>query len=130
MKQKLIDYLDKLGISQHTSNDLVTFSMNQLNFVCKFMPDDPCYIRIMLPRIDNRDVKELRDVIADINRSFKVARIVEIEDKPWIIADSFVYSNENVEILIGRLIRLLTDVIQNYRDKQLVLNNVEDSNNG
>lgn len=115
MKQKLEEYLEENGFeAQHDDND-VMFSVNGLNYLCHFYPEDPYFIQLMLPQVDDKSAKDLRDVIADINRRFKVAKIIEVDDKPWIVAECFTYSSENGKILIGRMVKLLTDVIMYYR---------------
>ncbi|MBR1447252.1 MAG: hypothetical protein IJ588_00705 [Prevotella sp.] len=116
MRKILDEYLEENGIRAQIDGNEVTFSVNQLNFLFRSFPDDPFFIQMFLPKIEDYEVKERRDIIADINRRFKVAKIVEIDERPWIVADCFVYSKENGHALIGRLIKLLTDVINEYRE--------------
>ena len=107
--------MEENGIEAKKDDNDVLFSINQLNFIFRSFPDDPYFIQLILPNVEESDVKERRGVIADINKRFKVAKIVEIDKKPWIVADSFVYSDENGKMLIGRLVKLLTDVFNEYR---------------
>lgn len=117
MRKKLEEYLEENGFEAKSHDNEVVFSINQLNFMFRTYPDDPFFFQLILPNIDGDNIIERRDVIADINRRFKVAKIIEVEDRLWIVADSFVFSDENGEKLIARLIRLLTDVINEYRRK-------------
>ena len=107
---------------------MITFSVNGLNYACEFFPNDAFFFRIMLPQIDNRDVKEVRDVIAEINSTYKVAKIIEVANRPWIVAESFAYSKVYGERLMARLVKVLEDVYNAYREKTLqsrLSNNVE-----
>lgn len=115
MRQKLDEYLEENGIEAQCDDNDVVFSINRLNYVCRFFSDDPYYIQIMLPHIDQKSAHEVRDIIADINRRFKVAKIIEVDDNPWIVADCFVYSIDKGKLLIGRMVRVLTDVYEEYR---------------
>lgn len=117
MRQKLNEYLEENGIDAQVNDNDVLFSINQLNFIFRSFPDDPYFVQLILPQVEDRSAKERRDVIAEINRQFKVAKIIELNDRPWIVADCFVYSDENGKILIGRLVRLLTDVFKEYINK-------------
>ena len=117
MRKKLDEYLEENGIEAQEQDNDVLFSINQLNFIFRTFTEDPNFVQLILPNVDECSARERREVIAEINRRFKVAKIIEVDDKPWIVADSFVYSNENGKILIGRLVGLLTDVFKEYRNK-------------
>lgn len=115
MKQILDEYLSENGIEAQKADDDVMFSVNDLNFICRFYPDDPFFIQFILPYVDERNASEMRDYLTDVNRRFKVAKMIEVDGKPWIVAESFVYSKDKAKLLIGRLVRLLTDVYDYYR---------------
>lgn len=118
MRQILTDYLKENGIEGKDVDNLVLFEVNGLHFICQFFPEDAYYLRLMLPQIENVDVKGVRDIIAELNARFKVAKIIEVNNNPWIVGECFVYSTQNGVMLIGRLVKLLTDVFNAYMDKR------------
>ncbi|MBQ8462495.1 MAG: hypothetical protein IJ544_00050 [Prevotella sp.] len=129
MRKILDEYLEENGLAAMRDDNDVVFSVNGLYFLFRSFPDDPFFFRMFLPKIEDHDVKERRDIIAEINQQFKVAKILEIDNRPWIVADCFVYSKENGHALIGRLIKLLTDVINEYRERVSELDNPETKTN-
>jgi hypothetical protein len=72
MRQKLNEYLEENGIDAQVNDNDVLFSINQLNFIFRSFPDDPYFVQLILPQVEDRSAKERRDVIAEINRQFKV----------------------------------------------------------
>ena len=124
MRERLLEYLDKNNIKGDIHKDIVSFRSDGLNFVCQFYDDDPYYFRLMLPRIDKKDSDSLQQITSSINLRFKVAKLIDVGGEPWLVAESFVYSSENGELLIARLVRLLTDVY-NYYYMQMRQTNAE-----
>lgn len=114
MKQKLFNYLNQNGYGYEGNDDLIKFNVNELHFYCQFFPKDPFFFRIILPCEDNIPVSNARPVIAEINSRYKVAKIIEVNNKPWIVGESFAYSNQNGEMLIDRIVRLLIEVFNAY----------------
>lgn len=119
MRQKLLEYLKENGLVYKENDDLIRFNVNDLHFVCQFFPNDPYFFRIILPCADNIHQEGIRDIIAKMNNSYKVAKVIEVDNAPWIVGESFAYSNQNGELLIARLIQLLTEVFEAYKDERL-----------
>ncbi len=94
-----------------------TFSVNGLNFVCDTNDNDPFFFRLSLPRINRPEtqISELDNNIQQLNRMFKVTKIVSGNDNfLWIIADTFVYSSSNFELLFNRLLQAMSDMINSF----------------
>lgn len=117
--QIMRDFLKKSGINANeVGNGRIFFSVNGLNFIFDANESDPHFLRLSLPQINTQEVQAegLEHQIQQLNRSFKVAKIVREQDGSlWIIADAFVYSIDNIEPLFVRLIQALTDMFNDYR---------------
>jgi hypothetical protein len=115
----LREFLKNGGINvQEVGNGRLSFSVNNLNFISLFNDNDPYFLRLALPKI-NRDeinISNYSDKIQQLNRNYKVAKIVTWDDGTlWVIADIFVYSLDKADLLIKRLIQAMTDIITDYR---------------
>lgn len=117
--QLMREYLNKNGIkATEAGKGRLLFSVNNLNFIFDAIDNDPHFLRLSLPRINNQgsQIDNLYQQILQLNRNYKVAKIVREDDGAlWIIADAFVYSLDNIESLFVRLIQALTDMIHEYR---------------
>lgn len=83
----------------------MSFSLNGLNFICDTTDTDPYFLRLQLPRINSVDaqIDNIYDDIQQLNRSFKVSKIVKGKDGLlWVVADVFVYSTENIDSVFER----------------------------
>ena len=119
------EFLKKRGINaQQEGAGSMRFSLNGLNFLCYTNDSDPFFLRLTLPRINKVDapIDRLNDEIQQLNYNYKVARIVKGNDgNLMILADLFVYSTENADLVFDRLIQAMTQMIGDYysleRDK-------------
>lgn len=112
------EFLMKRGINAREEKaGSLSFSVNGLNFICDTTDTDPYFLRLQLPRINREDtqIDNLADDLQQLNRSFKVSKIVKGADGSlWVIADIFVYSTENINSVFERLIKAMTDMINDY----------------
>lgn len=131
MKQQLFEYLNKNGYKYEGEDEIISFIIDDLKFYAQFLPKDPYFFRIILPCEDNVQIPEVRNVIAKLNKRYKVAKIIEMDTSPWIVAESFAYSDLNGELLIDRLVRLLEEVFTAYsRERNNVTDNETADENG
>lgn len=112
------DFLKNRGIkpNDETSGSF-SFSVNGLNFICDTNDKDPYFLRLTLPRINRPEalLAEMTEDIQRLNRMFKVAKIVKGADNfLWIYADTFIYSTDQVDLLLDRLLQAMTDMINSY----------------
>lgn len=112
------DFLKNRGIkvNDETSGSF-SFSVNGLNFICNTNDKDPYFLRLTLPRINRPEVtlSEMDEEIQRLNRIFKVAKIVKgADDFLWIYADTFIYSTDQIDLLLDRLLHAMTDMITSY----------------
>ena len=113
------EFLKKRGINASEEKpDSMKFSVNTLNFLCETTDKDPFFLRLSLPRINNDDaqIDRLSEDVQMLNRTYKVVKIVRGADGYlWIIADLFIYSTDNIELMFDRIIQAMTEMINDYR---------------
>lgn len=115
MEERFIKYLEKKNIKCESigSNTLV-FQNGNLHYA--FQWEDEIYFRIILPNIDKSDEETLR-IAREIERDFKVVKIIDVNDVLWIVAESYVASSENLDNLFEILLNL-TQVVFNYYNNE------------
>lgn len=117
--QSMQEFLKKSGIqANEVGNDRLLFSVNGLNFIFYANENDPHFLRLALPNINKQGVKvdNLEQHISQLNRNYKVAKIVRDQDGSLLIlADAFIYNIDNVEPLFVRLMQASKDMIYDYR---------------
>lgn len=114
IREKFVIFLKNLNIQFKYEGQNIAFEKNGLNYLFMFFENDPYYFRLSLPVIDQHK-KDKDERINSINRQYKVAKLLVVEENIWLVADSFVYSTGNVERLFDRLLILLEEMIMNYR---------------
>ena len=119
--EEFISYLDKNGLKyiSYKESETLSFSLNNLNYLFQWQERDPNYFRFALPNIENAPIGNDRlAIINELIASFKVAKAITIEGgNLWLVAETFVYSSENIESLFARMIFLLGQIIEEYRNK-------------
>lgn len=127
MQRAFIDYLSQNGIAYNKLDDSnISFNYNGLNYIMHYTENDPFCFRLMLPRIDTQIDDTKKNLVNELNNQYKVAKIVEADGAFWIMADNFVYSQGNINILFERMLNLLAEMISEYRDRT---EDEEDDNN-
>lgn len=122
MINELVQFLNSQDIESHYLNDehtVLGFSTQGANFMFSYdASNDPTYISMIIPNID-RIPNPTPDILGKLFRltaSYKVGKVtIEKEENVWLIADCFVYSRSNLEALVGRLISVLLDMLNDYR---------------
>lgn len=116
-----ISYLDKNGLKyvSYKESGTLSFSLNNLNYLFQWQERDPNYFRIALPNIESAPISNDRmNIINQLVASFKVAKAITMEDgNLWLVAETFVYSSDNVDSLFARMIYLLGQIIDEYRNR-------------
>lgn len=116
-----ISYLDKNGLKyvSYKESGTLSFSLNNLNYLFQWQERDPNYFRIALPNIESAPISNDRmNFINQLVASFKVAKAITMEDgNLWLVAETFVYSSDNVDSLFARMIYLLGQIIDEYRNR-------------
>ena len=111
MKEKFENFLKQKTITtEDIGENTLVFQNGNLYYV--FQWDDDAYFRIILPNIDKSNDNTLK-IARDIERDFKVVKIIDVNDDLWIVAESYVASSENLENLFETLLNL-TQVVFNY----------------
>jgi hypothetical protein len=119
--EEFISYLDKNGLKyvSYNQSETLSFSLNNLNYLFQWQESDPNYFRIALPNIENSPINNERQaIINQLIAGFKVAKAITMDDgNLWLVAETFVYSSENLEKLFARMIYLLGQIIDEYRNR-------------
>lgn len=116
MKEKFENFLKQKTItSEDIGENTLAFQNGNLHYA--FQWDDDAYFRIILPNIDKSNDNTLR-IAREIERDFKVVKIIEVNDDLWIVAESFVASTENLDSLFEILLNLTQAVFNHYRNEK------------
>lgn len=122
----MLEFLKKRGIvAEEKEHGTLTFSVNNLNFIFQTFEPDPFFFRLSLPQINQKEnaFNFLSKDIQKLNVSFKVAKIVEMENNTlWVIADQFVFSTNKIDLLFDRLIQAMSDMIKNFHQLEIQRN--------
>lgn len=114
-----ISYLDKNGLkySLYKESSYLSFSLNNLNYLFQWQERDPNYFRIALPNVENSPVgNDKLSIVNQLVARYKVAKAITMNDgNLWLVAESFVYSWDNLDSLFARMISLLGQIIDDYR---------------
>lgn len=119
----MLEFLKKRSIvAEEKEHGTLTFSVNNLNFIFHSFESDPFFFRLSLPQINQKEnaFNLLSKEIQKLNVSFKVAKIVEMENHTlWVIADQFVFSTNKIDLLFDRLIDAMSDMIKNFHQLEI-----------
>lgn len=123
----MIEYLRKRGIVADVNDrNRISFSVNNLHYLFDVFEPDQFFFRMSLPQITSnaQAVVQFSDDIQRLNRTFKVAKIVSLENHElWIVADQFVFSTNQIDSLFERVIHAMGDMIKEYRQIEIQQNN-------
>lgn len=108
-------FLSSMGIApKNTTDETISFEYNGLSYLFVSDKNDPYYMRLILPNIENIDNANEIDVYKNINRynnKFKAVKMSIVENSIWISVEQFLYSRENANNLFFRLMKILETVI-------------------
>jgi hypothetical protein len=115
-------FLSSMGIvSKDTTDETISFEYNGLSYLFVSDKNDPYYIRLILPNIENINNTNEIDVYKNINQynnKFKAVKMSVVENSIWLSIEQFLYSRENSNNLFFRLMKILETVITEYRSHQ------------
>lgn len=108
-------------VSKDTTDETISFEYNGLSYLFVSDKNDPYYIRLILPNIENINNADEIDVYKNINwynNKFKAVKMSVVENSIWLSIEQFLYSRENSNNLFFRLMKILETVITEYRRGQ------------
>lgn len=115
-------FLSSMGIvPKDTTDGTISFEYNGLSYLFVSDKNDPYYIRLILPNIENINNADEIDVYKNINwynNKFKAVKMSVVENSIWLSVEQFLYSRENSNNLFFRLMKILETVITEYRRGQ------------
>lgn len=111
-------FLEEKGIQYELPDQtLVKFSLDGLNFLFQYREeDDPQFIRILLPRVENVNGNEA-DVfkrMIDVSSSIKVVKSIVSNNEVWLAAEQFMSSTDNIAQVFDRMISVLRLAYNHY----------------
>ena len=120
MITKFITFLTEKGIQFDTPDEtLVKFSSDGLNFLFQYRKeDDPQYIRLLLPRIedlkgDASDIAVFKRMI-DVSSSIKSVKSIVSNGEVWLTCEEFLSSTENINQVFERMMAVLRLAYNHY----------------
>lgn len=115
-------FLSSMGIvPKDTTDGTISFEYNGLSYLFVSDKNDPYYIRLILPNIENINNADEIDVYKNVNwynNKFKAVKMSVVENSIWLSIEQFLYSRENSNNLFFRLMKILETVITEYRRGQ------------
>lgn len=80
--------------------------------------DDVSFLRVVLPNIDQlNENAEKRKAINELNKSYKMGKMIEYNGLISISAEQFVYSLDSINDLYERMLSVLFSMFKAYREK-------------
>lgn len=120
MINEVLDILVGMGITpQKVSSNLLRFETEGLNFVFQGdLAEDPGYYRLMLPDIESEldNMPNIYEKAVNISSSYKVGKCIIIDGKVWLTVEGFANDTKSVTFSVARLISVLKDMINAYRN--------------
>lgn len=124
MIQTFQNYLTNRGIAStflDQAQTLLSFQQNDINFLFSYRRrQDPTYVRIMIPNIGTLDTDDNQELIriCQLTSEYKVGKfILEEDNQIWIVAEAFLYIQSDHVRLFDRLLSVLTDMLNEYRNR-------------
>lgn len=102
-------FLSSMGIvSKDTTDETISFEYNGLSYLFVSDKNDPYYIRLILPNIENINNADEIDVYKNINwynNKFKAVKMSVVENSIWLSIEQFLYSRENSNNLFFHMMK-------------------------
>lgn len=116
-------YLDSRNIQSTPfgeGNTSLSFTNNGLHYIFDAPgASDPYFFRLLLPGVEQAtvdNVQFLQQKALRLSSEKKVAKAYILGNSVWISADCFVYGDSNINQLFERVIYLLEQSINSYRN--------------
>lgn len=123
MIQTFQNYLSNRGITSRIldqSQTLLAFQQNNINFLLSYQRNqDPFFIRIMIPNIGICNTGNALEMLklCQLTSQYKVGKfVIEENNQIWIVAEAFLYIQSDHVRLFDRLLSVLTDMFNEYRN--------------
>ena len=100
------------------NRNVITFSIGNLNFLAEYNKEqDPTFFRMMLPcvaKFENNPNTSIQ-IIKSITSRYKCGKVIIIGDYIWLSVESFIFGNIDAPNLFSIMIKVLRDMINEYR---------------
>ncbi len=123
MREIIERYLRDHNINYSISDKgyIITFKYNRLRFCLTTDPQDPHFIRLLLPQIANipsTPESSFSEKINEYNKKYKCVKIITEGNSIWLSIEHYFYSKEkeNVVVLFERLINILEFARKDIRE--------------
>lgn len=96
------------------------FEENGLTYIFSSFPNNSYYFRIVLPDIytlpsEESERMKFYKMIDSFNQKYMVAKSIVVNNELWISAETFKFSNENIDDLFDNMIQVLIVVYNEYK---------------
>ena len=104
----------------------MTFTCNNVTYLCVYTPNEPNYLRIVVPNIDTADHITSVDTCMEIlrlNAKYKNVKFVLVEQSLWVASEIFLTGQNMLKEAFVVMVRLLEIMRKDYAN--YVLKNAE-----
>jgi len=118
MIDSFIAFLKDKGIQYDViDNTVIKFSSDGLNFLFQYRKDDdPQFVRLMLPRVEDVNGVE-SDVfkrMIDVSSSIKAVKSIVVNGEVWLTCEEFLSSTEKINQVFERMMAVLRLAYNHY----------------
>lgn len=118
MIDSFIAFLKDKGIQYDViDNTVIKFSSDGLNFLFQYRKDDdPQFVRLMLPRVEDINGVESNVFkrMIDVSSSIKAVKSIVANGEVWLTCEEFLSSTEKINQVFGRMMAVLRLAYNHY----------------
>lgn len=114
LKDQLINFLKRENITFTSDDGLIIFDYEEKKLVFCYNESDAYYFRFISPLqtvVAAEETPRHFDIINRINLNYKVGKLAIVDGRIWAFVEQFTYSEENIEVLFERCIKVINQMI-------------------
>lgn len=117
IKEKFKEYLqDKRQIDNVKEDDnMLRFTVNNLNYIYLEDVEDPFYFRLLLPNIGSSSNDKMLEMANTLSLYFKVGKAVVVNNSIWLSAEQYIVEYTDIDMLFEKYLMILEKMIEKYR---------------
>lgn len=112
MKEKILETLNNLGFSLTEASTFgYAFKYEGINFLYLYNDNDEDFLSLSIPGIfdlDKENILQYHTMCDKINSTLKYVKAYSLNDSLWLFYERELSGNEDLEVLLSRMIHLLT----------------------
>lgn len=118
IKQCIIAELGCSDYKMDEENNFISFTYQDISYVCFYDAKEPFYLRIMIPNIDTFDINIDNSrtflQILKMNTQFKTGKFIIVENVLWIAAEVMLTGTTRITKTFYALVNLLLHMRSEY----------------